>query len=176
MSVERLLVRRPLQLLVGGCLLLLAAGCGGKGTVTGKVTFEGKALPGGYVSFTPEGGGKGGSSSIDPKDGTYTVANLPTGTYKVSVNPLTVSNPMQQTGGKGGMPPGMMRPGMGPPPGTKTVPKGAAKEANISGAIPYGPSGAGKAVKIPDKYLNSDTSGLTLTVKRGSQDFPIDLK
>ena len=35
---------------------------------------------------------------------------------------------------------------------------------------------AGKYVKIPQKYSDADQSGLKLTVKRGSQEFLIDLE
>jgi hypothetical protein len=43
-------------------LLLAAAGCGGGGTLSGKVTYDGQPMPGGTVAFTPAQGGQGTGS------------------------------------------------------------------------------------------------------------------
>jgi len=51
--------RAKLPLLVA--LLLMLVGCGprdGKIPVFGAVTFDGSPMPDGYITFTPEGGGK----------------------------------------------------------------------------------------------------------------------
>jgi hypothetical protein len=63
--------------------LLLLTGCGGPGTVTGKVTYKGGPLPGGLVTVV---------DAIDnrypgqiQRDGTYTVANVPPGPAKIVV-------------------------------------------------------------------------------------------
>ncbi len=66
-------------LLVAASLL---AGCGGNGNrprtakVTGRVTYEGKAIPTGSLLFVPEGGGPSAQGNI-AEDGTYTL-----GTFK----------------------------------------------------------------------------------------------
>jgi hypothetical protein len=80
--------------------LLWLCGCGtGKpmGEVSGKVTFEGKPVAEGMVSFMNPTAGTGGEGQL--KDGRYSLtAPLPPGEYKVMVIPLIVR---QQEGGKG---------------------------------------------------------------------------
>jgi hypothetical protein len=68
---------------VPAAALLLLSGCGGPGTVTGKVTFKGGPLPGGLVTVV---------DAVDnrypgqiQKDGTYMVANVPPGPAKIVV-------------------------------------------------------------------------------------------
>jgi hypothetical protein len=64
--------------------LLALAGCiGGKGEVSGTVTFDGKPLPGGMVTFIPANG-KPESCRIG-EDGSYRVANVPTGRAQIKV-------------------------------------------------------------------------------------------
>src|SRR5687768_4635634 len=64
------LVRR---LLGGGAVLVLAVGCSSKpemGQLSGSVTFQGKPVPAGWISFTPEPG-KGPVRVCQIKDGRY---------------------------------------------------------------------------------------------------------
>jgi hypothetical protein len=64
--------------------LLALAGCfGGKGEVSGIVTFDGKPLPGGMVTFIPANG-KPESSRIG-EDGAYRVTNVPAGRVQIKV-------------------------------------------------------------------------------------------
>ena len=76
------------------------SGCGGgppMGEVSGKVTFEGKPVAGGRVSFMNTTAGTGGEGQL--KDGAYTLsAPLPPGDYKVTVIPPVVR---EREGGKG---------------------------------------------------------------------------
>lgn len=65
-------------------LVLVIAGCGGRGSVTGKVTFNSKALPFGQVMF--EGSDGETRQSAIGKDGSYTVSDLATGQAKAAVN------------------------------------------------------------------------------------------
>jgi len=73
---------------------LLLCGCGERevrGRITGKVTFEGQAVPEGLVLFSNTEKGIN-MTSIIKSDGSYEVVTpkgngLPTGTYKVSVCP-----------------------------------------------------------------------------------------
>jgi len=78
--------RPPLAL--GALLLALAAsGCSKVGTVSGKVTYKGEAVPGGFVNFVPESGAQEGtvfSSAIDA-NGYYTATGVPVGPVKVLV-------------------------------------------------------------------------------------------
>lgn len=70
--------------LVCAAAVLLLGGCGGSdtGTVNGKVTYKGKALNSGEVTFVAEG--KTRSAVIGP-DGTYTLNEVPPGPHQVSV-------------------------------------------------------------------------------------------
>jgi hemoglobin len=93
----------------------------GSETVEGKVTFSGKAMDGGTVTFT---GAKGGTATgTIGKDGSYKVEKLEPGEYTVSVS--------DQPGG---------------------------------------------TVKVPAKYGDAKTSGLSYEVKKGKQSFDIELK
>ncbi|MBY0461414.1 MAG: hypothetical protein K2V38_29205, partial [Gemmataceae bacterium] len=60
--------------LLGGLpVLVLAVGCSSKpelAQVSGKVTFQGKPVPAGWISFTPEPG-KGSVKVCQIKDGVY---------------------------------------------------------------------------------------------------------
>jgi hypothetical protein len=64
---------------------LLSSGCGSTtATVTGEVTYDGKAVGDGYITFTPaDGKGKDGGGPIS--NGRYTVAGLPPGPKIVKV-------------------------------------------------------------------------------------------
>ncbi len=178
-----------------------ATGCGGsKGKVTGKVTMSnGEPLPGGTITFVPVGGnGNVASAWINP-DGTYEL-EAPTGECKVSIDNrnvgITPAAPVGAGGGnaapgsKGGAaggvitgPPGMAG-GKGPPgmAGGKGGPpqdKGSEidKRMKEAGQTPSG-SGAvqpGTLKPINPKYYVTETSGLSLGVKSGSQPFDIKL-
>lgn len=143
----------------GFCLLvcLAATGCGGKGSVTGKVSYKGEPLGGGTVLFYSEGQGTA-SSPIGP-DGSYKVDKVPAGEVKIGVETKSVKPAAN-----------FNRPAMPTPP-PDALPKDAA--ASI-----YGPPSQpmGKFVAIPDSYADPKSSGLTYTVKPGPQPYDIDLK
>jgi hypothetical protein len=68
---------------------LLAAGCGGSGSVTGTVTLDGAPLKRGTVTFHPVAGGATAIGGIGA-DGTYELAvgndrSIPAGNYLVTV-------------------------------------------------------------------------------------------
>src|SRR5262245_47283891 len=137
---------------------LAAAGCGpSTGTVSGKVTFEGKDLPMGSINFVPE---KGNAKTGAIQDGKYTVDEVPLGEAKV-----TITVPMAVAGG------GPFSKG-GPPAGKGIVPKDV--------QVPQGfdPSKANMAssVKIPQQYADGSTTPLKYTVVSGKQTKDFDLK
>jgi hypothetical protein len=70
-----------------GALMLalpLAVGCGGKGVVTGKVTYEGREIKNGWISFVPaEGGGVTAGAPI--KDGRFEIQGLAPGKKQVQI-------------------------------------------------------------------------------------------
>jgi hypothetical protein len=100
---------RPVSL----TLLALAAcaftGCGGPfdAAVSGVVTLDGVAVPGGTVTFNPVQGGPAAYARID-EDGAYTVqtgseAGLPSGEYQVTVS--ANEPPTTEQISRGGPPP-----------------------------------------------------------------------
>jgi hypothetical protein len=123
--------------MIGAGALLTLVGCGGTGTVSGKVTLNGKPVPGGAVTIhDSEGQSRNGGIN---KDGTYSVSNLAPGPAKVSV---FTAMEMKQV----------------------RNPEGGAKNP------------LGEFVAIPDKYRSRDTSGLTLDVKSGKQDYDVKME
>lgn len=68
-------------------ILPLAIGCGGpaKSTVSGKVTYQGKAMPAGFVTFVPANGAP--LHAEIQSDGSYRLNNVPLGTVKIAVKP-----------------------------------------------------------------------------------------
>ena len=167
-------VRGAVALFASG-LLVVAAGCGGKpvGTVAGKVTFQGKALKGGGVSFVSVDGDRSYAASIAP-DGSYKVNEIRGGRYKVTVENNALKG--QEKVGPGGLaaPPPIVPAGAkgGPPPGAN-LPEGYvasdpnAMKANASGKN-YTP--------VPAKYLSAETTDLTYEFKGGDDTFQIELK
>jgi hypothetical protein len=71
-------------------LALAASGCGkSTGNVSGKVTYQGNPLPGGYVNFMNQGEQNITKTSEIKADGSYSVSGLPVGTAKISVQGLS---------------------------------------------------------------------------------------
>ena len=67
-------------------LTLAASGCAKKiGSVSGKVTYQGKALPAGYVNFLSGEKGDVVKTSTIGADGTYSVSGVPVGSAKITV-------------------------------------------------------------------------------------------
>jgi len=95
-------VPRKGALVLGGLLLLVAIGCGGRVGVEGKVTLEGKPLEKAMVVFRPEAGGQE-AGDVTGADGSFHIKGaqadgLVPGQYKVTVS-------------KKEYPPGMTPPG-----------------------------------------------------------------
>jgi hypothetical protein len=122
---------------------ILCAGCGApEGRIRGAVTFDGKPLPAGRITFFCLGKGRP-VILAQITDGSYLVQRAPPGDARITVEtfePRTIAavDP----------PPGL--PAMPPIPALKNMPTG-----------PY--------VKIPDRYRRPDQSGLSLTIKGGTQ-------
>jgi len=160
--------RSLLRLKLGMALLLpslvLALGCtgGGKGKISGKVTFKGAPMPGGSINFRADDGKEYGSS-IGP-DGAYYVENVPSGNMKVYI-----SIPVDKGSGAVGVPKGRekemegkMKPPPGAPPEAMKAYEGSKEKHD-------------KIPNIPDKYKSPDSSGLTFTVKSGSNTYDVPL-
>ncbi len=139
----------------GLCGILLAAGCGSKGVVSGKVLYQGKPVRGGSVSFILEGGGT--MFSPIEEDGSYTIPNVPPGTVKITVETESFRPTVMQRDASGGAPEFMK----------KYIQE---KEPQLL------EQRAKRYVKIPPQYSDPDKSNLTYVVKSGKQEHDIDLK
>jgi hypothetical protein len=192
MSSLHLSRRRIATIFFGTLVAALMFGCGpgvkDRGTVKGKVTIGGKALNMGTVTFVTDDN-RTGSATIK-EDGSYEMHDAPVGECKISVSIALPSSGkmaapgMMPPGGKmpGGGMPGTGMPGPGAPGGMGGKDKGAVKP-------PPGTIGGGdgqqmsappqadlsKAVRIPERYAQVDTSGLKFTVKKGEQTYDIPL-
>jgi hypothetical protein len=122
------------------------AGCGGTGSVSGKVTYNGAPLPYGSVQFLTPGGAF--VADIGP-DGSYSLSGVPAGPARVSV---TCQDPryaehMRQLAAHGRDP-------------RSPAPRGRFDDFN----------------KIPSRFNDPTTSGLAFEVQSGSQAWDINLK
>jgi hypothetical protein len=131
-------------------LLAVSGGCGpGVGTLTGKVTQEGKPLNSGTVqAIHPNGTSY--TAEIRP-DGSYTIADIPAGTVAIGVsNPHPVAKYQELLG----------------------FAKTDAQRAELK---PPTPETVRSWIGISPNYANPDSSGLTAEVKKGTnmKDLPL---
>src|SRR5207237_8004556 len=130
-------------------------GCSGAGNstaakVSGKITYNGKAVPAGSVAFyAPEGGFYNYQLQ---SDGTYSGTDLPAGGELVVTVETETANPKKAEYGRG-------KEGGNP--------SDYEKKMRDMGKVPSGPSNPGEYVKIPAKYAKRDTSPLKVTLSRG---------
>jgi hypothetical protein len=139
------------------CLGIALAGCGGDfdygptGTITGRLTLEGKPLPAGSsaVFMEPKAGYL--AFGLTDADGNYTVntwnnGNMPIGTYRVMVHPPAPANDSET----------------------------ASAEELLANPEKY----KARPVKteIPKKYRETSTSGLSFDIQKGQNKIDIDLK
>jgi hypothetical protein len=87
-------------------LAVAATGCGGDGSyrVSGKVTFNGKPVPGGKIYFMPDGakGNKGTTGYADIKDGAYDTSSgvgAPKGAVVVAIEGVDPGQPGEKEKG-----------------------------------------------------------------------------
>jgi len=152
-------------------VLLVSIGCSKTNpntpaSVHGKVTYNGSPVGGGFVYLHFDDGGR--MACAIGADGSYS-AESKEGVYKVTVDTESV-NPSKKEeyrgGGGGGI---AAKYGKAAAP---AVPKGKGAAASPA---PEGTGAAGAYVKIPAKYANKDTSGLSVTLKSGKTQFDIPL-
>jgi hypothetical protein len=152
------MIPRPALRLVtaSACLVpcALLAGCGSLavGDVTGTVSYQGKPVTSGVVSFTA-GDGLPYTCAITP-DGTYAIQQVPTGFAMVTV--------------------------ISPDPEAPAAAEPERKRGDGSRQPPAAPKPSGRAnskwFPIPEHYGLQGQSGLSLDVKKGPNTFNIDLK
>jgi hypothetical protein len=129
---------------------LLAAGCG-KTTaqVSGKVTYRGRPVTSGAVTFLGKDGKAGDTGQIQA-DGSYVVARAPVGPVTIAV----VTPP--------------------PPDYSQAASQGGSLAADEE--VKAGLARAARHVAVPAKYRNPQESGLTFEVRPGPNAHDIDLK
>jgi hypothetical protein len=161
---------------VSVCFAVMAAalaGCQGSGDnkfpakVSGKVSYNGSPVTGGTITFhTADGSPIQAAIGLD---GTYNIVNLPEGPVTVTVETESLNQKTPQYTGQGARK-GMYG-GRGAGPAAGGAPKGDTKSPMPSEAQSSQPV----YVKIPGKYAQASTSGLTTTLKKGDQKFDVTL-
>src|SRR5579875_97981 len=136
--------------------LTLFVGCSSKGTVSGKVFYQGNPLPGGRVTFLQE---HGAFHSVIHEDGSYQITGISPG-----LATITVSSPMEKAAENAKARKVEISPEM-----AKLL-----EEAKKHMGDPE--AGKRRYMAIPHHYKDPDKSGLTYTVKSGVQQFDIQLK
>jgi len=150
---------RPALACLALAFALAPSGCGkSTATVSGTVKFLSDPLPSGTVVFY---GPNNDIVTGSIENGKYTIVNAPLGEVRVAVQ---VQDPSLGTKGAGGPP--------GAGDGAPNLPPGAEEQKHMTKTRP----GERKVVPIPPQYMNPDTSGLSLHVKKGKQPFDIDLQ
>jgi hypothetical protein len=140
---------------------LAATGCGpGRGTLSGKVLYQGKPLPGGWITFRPADPAENTVHALIDENGNYESPPLPAGDVAIGVD----NREWAPTHGSPISPPG------GAKLPAESRPKDGGAQGGSSNKLP------GSYVPIPDKYYNADTSGLHYTVKKGADTHNIELQ
>jgi hypothetical protein len=154
----RLLLLLPL-------LLAVAAGCHSRmGRLHGTVKYKGQPLPSGTITFHTQEGGIY-TYGINA-EGKYQGTEVAPGDYLVTVETGSADpNKKNPTYGQGG---GAKRAGGDPNDYRKMMQEHGAPIAAAN-------TSTGSFVKIPDKYADKKTSGLTATITGGSNQKDFDL-
>ena len=143
--MQTLIAIIALAVLAGLCFLLLAPRLLTRertGDVSGKVTYAGKPIPWGRVTFVGQDGDRK-AVSAPIKNGRYEVKNCPTGKVKISFESFLAR--------KVAGPPGKQR--------------GLTKDFKGTSPVEV----IGQRLAIPPEYGNADTSGQEYEVGRGAQ-------
>ncbi len=129
--------------------LFCAAGCGGgprPASVSGHVTYNGKSVTSGTVTFISADGHSSDPGAVQP-DGSYSIAHAPTGAMKVIFdNPA----PPRKVAARG------------------QGPNNPEADEEAKTAALY--------VATPPKYKDPAQSGLTCDLKSGKNTYDLDLK
>jgi hypothetical protein len=154
---------RTLTLGSAVALLAAASGCSEPtARVSGTVRHQGQPLAGATITFFP------------PNNRTFTADTGPDGTYSVTVTGRGTVRVSVQA------PPPRPKPRPDPPAGVRGKDAGgkdaAAKDDKAKMARMPPASDMPPGVKIPDKYLNPSTSGLSFELTGADQVFDINIE
>lgn len=147
------------KFLQAACILLCFAGCGPRtGVVSGEVTFKGKPVPGGLLTFRPADPAMNSVAYELDRDGKFKI-ELPVGEAMICIDnrefePHPATAPA--------IPPGMNL----PPDVLKSMQASTKESSKVSD----------RWVKLPEKYYQIETSGLKIVVKGGEQTETIEFK
>jgi len=154
-----------------GVLAVLLPGCSRPvGSISGKVTYQGKPLKGGNVSFQSTEGRESFAATIG-EDGTYSVPKIIGGSYKVCVETDSLKPPLSAGISKGPSDPKDAK--AGPPPGAQ-LPEGYKPDNTASGA--RAAENRKRYVQIPPAYGKPETTDLAYEFKGGTETYDINLK
>ena len=157
LKVSRLIV----SLVPAAALLFLGCG-GGKGDITGEVTYKGEPLSVGRITFLSQVG-KQEVKSANIIRGKYTIGGFPVGPVKIGVESFEPPPAEALTNAKM----------------AKVVPAGGMKDfmkAPPPDLVEMANGPPLKFMPIPLLYANPEISGLTYEVKRGLQTHNIPLE
>jgi hypothetical protein len=153
---------RGLILAAATCAAVVFVGCKGevpRGRVYGKITVQGKAVPGATVVFIAS---DNRTHPIDLKpDGSYEVTGVALGPVKVSVQPAAFRAAVKGE--------------FDPPPPTSAA-KGVKDEKAGKTSLDDAPKAEKTGSKVPAQYADAEKSGLTFELKSADQEWSVDLK
>jgi hypothetical protein len=138
-------------------VVLVASGCGEKkGDVSGTITYHGKPLTVGNISFMDANNQVLGASPVT--EGKYAMVKVPVGPVRIVIASTrrpgsTVQHPLLKAKDRPNNPK-----------------KGKSEDR------PLAEDHSNSVISIPEKYSNPDRSGLTYTVQPGENTFDVDLK
>jgi hypothetical protein len=152
------------------CFLLIGiAGCGAKGSLTGKVTYNNTPLPKGSTLTFLSQSDRAFVTDLKSDDGSYTIDGLPVGEYKVTIKPYAAPSVGAQ-GPMGGKPGGKKdKSAVGPSEGQSDVIKPPEGMFDLLKGDNKG------SFRIPGRYQDKESTTVKVTVKSGKQEFPINL-
>ena len=155
----------------GVCFVLpWLEGCSGKGkppagVVYGTVTYNGKPVRGATIFFSQTNAG-GGHAAMLTESGTFKSTELPLGETIVTVKPLQLLRAGIPAGDMAKVPEGELEKQV-----ENMLPNGSPEEKKKM--LEYLRTGTGPGrppAEIPQKYTNSNTSELRITVTEGEQE------
>jgi hypothetical protein len=156
---SRALWLRCMVLLVPLAVVLLA-GCGNYGTLSGTITYNGKAVPKATITFLCSTGAVPVTNSDE--EGHYRVSKVPRGPAKISVHNLTQIMPI------------MMGKMMGKQKDAGGKDSGKDSKAGIDQMMKqFGAAGDSKLLILPEKANDPERSGIVVDVLGGNQEFDI---